>query len=93
MQNVPKTQVAQAVQLQIFARDIDPEFGKDGNEDMITQFSSTFSLSTFTTFDNVRRVACAYWGVSVNEFELFSIDDRNQATNLDKETVKILSYL
>ena len=90
---IPKIQVAQAVQLQIFARDFDPEFGRDGEESSIAQFSNTFSLSTFTSFVELRRSACAYWGVDIREFELFYADSGNNLTNLTAESVKVLSFL
>lgn len=60
---------------------------------MIAQYSSTFSLSAFTTFENVRRVACAYWGVSLSEFQLYFVDEKKNITDLGQETVKVLRFL
>ena len=60
----------------IFARDVDTEFGKEGEESQIAQFTSTFSLSLTTNFDTLRRSACLYWGCILNDFQLYFIDEK-----------------
>ena len=61
---------------------MDPEFGKDGEESSISIFTKTFSLSAFTSFDTLRRTSCAYWGVPLNDFELYFVDEKGSITDL-----------
>mmetsp|Transcript_27283 Transcript_27283/g.36483 ORF Transcript_27283/g.36483 Transcript_27283/m.36483 type:complete len:93 (+) Transcript_27283:430-708(+) len=79
--------------MQIFARDVDPNFGKDGEESQIAIFSSTFSLSPFTTFDTLRRNACSYWGLILNDFMLYFVDEKGNISDLSIENGKVLRYL
>lgn len=93
MRKVPKQQVSQAVQIKIFARDFDPEFGTDGEESSISIFSNTFALSSNTSFEVVRRAACSYWGVFLNDFQLYFLDGNGSIYDLGQENVKVLRFL
>ena len=72
---------------------MDPEFGRDGEESQIATFTSTFSLSNTTNFDTLRRAACLYWGVMLNDFQLYFVDEKGGIQDLGQESGKIMRYL
>ena len=55
-------QVVEACQMLVFARDMDPDYGTD-KLSKIALLTRTFSLSPFTTFDNLLRATCSHWGL------------------------------
>ena len=67
-------QNAQACQLNIFARDVDQTYGTDDRQ-LISMFTKTFSLSPQTTFDQLLRSACQFWGVIGTDFEIYQLVD------------------
>ena len=92
--NTQGQQVAQACQLYIYARDVDPEFGGSEEESKIALFTRTFSLSPYTTFDTILRHACNYWGLILAEFSIFQLDDdTGKPINLKDEPDRVLKFL
>lgn len=58
-------------------------------------FTRTFSLSPFTTFDNLLRAACSFWGLIYHDFAIYFLDDdqAQKPINLSKEQERVLQYL
>ena len=57
-------------------------------------FTKTFSLSPFTTFDNILRSTCILYGLIIEEFTIYQLDDdTDQLIDLGKENTRVLTYL
>ena len=41
----------------------------------------------------MRRASCAYWGVFLNDFQLYYLDENESIYNLGQENVKVLRFL
>jgi len=79
--------------VQIFARDVDPTYGSD-QKSKIAMFTKTFSLSPYTTFDNILRNTCIYWGVIKEDFSIYQIDDdTGEPKDLFDEPEKVIKFL
>ena len=61
----------------------------------IVMFTKTFSLSPYTTFDNLLRAACVYWGLLFQNFGIYQLDDNplKKPVNLSQEKERVLSYI
>ena len=55
--------------------------------------TKTFSISTYTTFELIRRVACTFWGIPFLDFGLFFIDADGKARDMREENIKVLRFL
>ena len=54
----------------------------------------TFRLSPQTTFDNILRSACTYWGVMLKDFAIYQIDTKTgKPVDLSQETQPVGKFL
>ena len=84
--------VAQAVEVRVFARDVTMNYGEVGKESQIAIFTSTFSLSSFTTFDSILAKACHHWGLVRSNFAIYMVEG-SQLKNLSDENQKVGRWL
>ena len=89
-------QASEAIKLMIYARDVDPNYGKTGTPSAIAIFTKTFSLSPGTTFEKLNSSACNYFGLIEQDFSLFWLDEESgKLTSFGEgeEGTKVLNFL
>ena len=86
-------QVAEACQIFVFARDMEAAYGSD-KLSKIALLTRSFSLSPFTTFDNLLRSTCSHWGLIQTDFSIFQLEeDSGKLIDLSTESQRVLKYL
>ena len=55
-------------------------------------FTKTFRLSPFTTFLDLLRASCSFWGVIMNDFAIYQLDEDplKKPINLSNEKEKVI---
>lgn len=83
---VIQKQIIDAVQLKIFAVNINPELEKSDQQEILYRiYTKTFRISRYTTINDLLVEACEFWGLLSKEFSIFVAQGSDEFTNLKDE--------